>query len=122
MFEDLSEPKVEEVPLMIPHNQQATEQTPLETVDPMNANPFWVSNKGLESVPYVGALETIDSTNANPLGLSNNEIDELLQSLESVPDVFQGLDQSMIGEGSEDHTVDVELNAVLNMCVEDYIV
>ncbi len=88
---------------MIPYNQQATEQTPLETIDPMNANPFGLSNneidellQGLESVPYVGALETIDPMNANPFGLCNSKIDELLQSLETVPDVFQGLELSTL--------------------------
>ena len=156
IFEDSNKPIIEEVPLVIPHPeiritvpQQATEQDPPETIGPMDVNPF---------------------------GLTNDEIDELLQGLESVPDMFQDLDEPMIGEVpwvtvpqqatvldlmdlgatervppktvgpmnvdpmaeidqilrglegskescvSEGHAADAELNAVLDMCVEDYIV
>ncbi len=78
IFRDSNEPMIEEVPLVIPHPeirvtvpQQATEQVPPKTIGPMDVNPF---------------------------GLTNDEIDELLRGLESVPDMFQDLDESMIEE------------------------
>ena len=56
----------------------------------------------------------------NPFCLTNEEIDELLKGLEGIGDgVLKGPEGSGVSAG---HSIDTELDSVLNMCVEDYVV
>ena len=108
----IPQPKIEEVPLTVP--QPRIEEVPLTMpqhptiVNPLNPDP-------IEQVPL-----TECPMDVNPFGLTNDEIDELLKGLEGIRnEILKGLEESCV---SEDHSADAELNSVLDMCVEDYIV
>ncbi len=59
-------------------------------------------------------------TNENPFALTDAEFDELLKGLEESGDEFlRDFEESGIPVHCD---IDTELNAVLNMCVEDYVV
>ena len=67
------------------------------------------------------------SLNENPFNLTNEEIDELLKGLEGIdPEELRGLEGTDKGaEGSgvpSGHYIDAELDSVLNMTLDDFMI
>ncbi len=60
--------------------------------------------------------------------LTNAEVVEVLRGLEEtfsaaeVEELLGGLEETSNVDGSNGHYIDDEMNSVLNMCVEDYVV
>jgi hypothetical protein len=73
------------------------------------------------------ATQPIQRSDQLPV-LTNAEVEEVLRGLEEtfsaaeVEELLRGLGETSITDGSDGHYIDSEMNSVLNMCVEDYIV
>ncbi len=106
MFQDPVEPKIEEVPLSMPQ-QPTVADTFQDPTEPKT-----------EGVPLTECA-TIGPMDVNPFGLTNDEIDELLKGLEGIGNRIL---KEESGASAGRSSVDTELDSVLNMCVEDYIV
>ena len=56
----------------------------------------------------------------NPYALTDEQFDELLKGLEESGDeLLRGLEESGVSSG---YDIDAELDTILNMCVEDFVV
>ncbi len=89
---------------------------------PMDENPI-PQPDGSEPIAYETSTQCTTlsgDANENPFALTDDQFNDLLKGLEEIDDkVLRKFEESVI---PVDCDIDIELNAVLDMCVEDYIV